>query len=168
MKIIYRAPKKSDLDGLLAFINELASEGTYVAAEKHTRAEERKWLDGVLAGIRKKDEVMVVAEAGGKIIGNCGIKRREKRKMMRHAGIFGISVLKKYRGKGIGETLARKVLAQAKGKMGLKLVILSALANNPVAPNLYRKMGFREYGRLPKAFLFKGKYVGEIDMFREL
>ena len=168
MKVIYRSPKKSDLGGLLAFVNELAEEGTYVAAEKHTRAEERKWLDGVFLRIRKKDEVMVVAEADGKIIGNCGIRRREARKMMRHTGIFGISVLKKYRGRGIGETLTRKVLAQAKKEMGLRLVILSALANNPVAPDLYKKMGFREYGRLPKAFLFKGKYIGEIGMFREL
>ena len=167
-EMIYRGPTKSDLDGYLSFINELAGENTYIKAEKQTRKKERKWLDGQLKAIRKRDTVMVLAEAGGKLVGNCGIARRAAYRRVRHSAVFGISVLKKWRGRGIGETLARKAIARAKKRMNIGLLTLSVMANNPVAQKLYRKLGFREFGRCPKAFWFKGKYVDEIYMYKSL
>lgn len=168
MKLIYRAPKKTDVAGLLAFINELAGEDTYIMAERQTIKKERKWLDEQLKAIRRRNAVMIVAEVDGKIAGNCQIRRRAAYKRVRHTGTVGVSVLKKFRGMGIGEMLMRKTMAEAEKRMGVGLLTLSAFANNPIAPNLYRKLGFRECGRLPGAFLFRGKYVDEIYMFRKV
>ena len=55
MGVTYRPPKKSDMEGLLAFINELADEDTYIKAERQTRPKERKWLDAQLKAIGKKN-----------------------------------------------------------------------------------------------------------------
>jgi RimJ/RimL family protein N-acetyltransferase len=166
MKIIYRTPKKTDLDGLLSFVNELTDEDTYVTVEWQTRNKEKKWLEDQLKAIRKKNLVMIVAEVDGKIVGNCEIRRRAAYKRVRHIGTFGIMVRRKFRGKGIGERLMKTTMADAKKRMGVGLLTLSVLANNPIAPKLYKKMGFRECGRLPRAFLFMGKYIDEIYMFR--
>ena len=164
--MIYRAPRKGDLDGFLALINELADEDTYIMTGRQTRVKERKWLDEKLRAIRKRNAVMVVAESGGGIIGNCMIQRRSEYPRTRHAATLGISVLKAHRGRGTGKELMRRATALAKRRMGVKLLMLTFMANNPVASGLYRKLGFREFGRCPKAFWFKGKYVDEIYMYK--
>lgn len=168
MKIIYRTPKKTDLGGLLSFVNELADEDTYVTVERQTRKKEKKWLEDQLKAIRKKNLVMVVAEIDGKIVGNCEIRRRAVYRRVRHIGTVGIMVRRKFRGKGIGERLMKTTMAEAKKRIGVSLLTLSVLANNPIAPKLYKKMGFRECGRLPGAFLFREKYFDEVYMFKKV
>lgn len=164
--VAYRGPKKGDAKGLLAFINELAAEDTFIKMERQTLAKERKWLGGRLADIRGRNSAMVVAEAGGKIVGNCGISRRAVYKRVRHVAIFGISVLKGYRGRGIGEELARRAISEARRRMGVKMLTLTVMANNPVAQKLYGKLGFKKCGVCPRAFWYRGKYVDEIMMYR--
>jgi len=168
MGIIYREPRKSDLDGMLAFINELAGEDTYIMTGRQTRPKEKKWLDGQLKAMRKRNAAMAVAEGGGRIVGVCGINRRSEYPRARHAATLGVSVLKAFRGKGIGEGLMRRAMALAKKRLGAKLLTLSVFANNPIAPRLYRKMGFRQFGRCPGMFSFRGKYVDEIYMYCRL
>ena len=50
---------------------------------------------------------------------------------------------------------------------GIKLFSLEVFAVNDLAIRMYEKFGFKEFGRLPKAILYKGEYVDEIYMYRE-
>lgn len=168
-KVTYRAPKRSDLDGLLSFVNGLVDEDTFIQMDKRfTKKEERKWLDEKLKLIRKRDAVMILAESGNRLVGNCIISRRTRSRKVRHFATLGISVRKGFRGRGIGEALARRAMALAKKRMGTTLLTLTCFANNRVARNLYRKLGFRKCGRYPGAFYFKGRYVDEIMMYKRL
>ncbi len=167
-KVVYRGLRASDLDTAVAFVNELVAEDTYLAVDrKYSRREEKKWLNSTLKAIKAQNEARVVAEVDGKMVGACHVARRADFNRARHSGTFGISVLKKWRGKGIGTELARRTIAKAK-KIGIRLMLLSYFENNPFAPGFYRNMGFRECGKWPKAILFRGKYVDEIMMYKQL
>jgi len=165
MEITYRGLKQSDLNGMLHFINTLADEDTYISTGRQTKAKEKKWLDAQLKKIRKKDLAMVVAECDGRIAGSCGIER-ESSFRSKHVGLLSISVAKEFRGKGIGTELMRRAIVQAKERLGLKLIILEVFSNNARARRLYKKMGFKEHGRCPKKFVYKGRYVDDILMHK--
>ncbi|MEM5834891.1 MAG: GNAT family protein [Candidatus Aenigmatarchaeota archaeon] len=42
------------------------------------------------------------------------------------------------------------------------------MANNKVAIKLYKKFGFKQVARIPKIFIYKGKYVDDIWMMKKL
>ena len=56
----------------------------------------------------------------------------------------------------------------AKEKLKLKQVILGCFANNKIGINLYKKLGFKEYGLHPKAVIYKGQYIDEIMFYKNL
>lgn len=63
-------------------------------------------------------------------------------KMRGHYGIFeDMAVDEKYRGQGIGESIARKLLDVAKSR-GVKTIELSARPSRIAANKLYQKLGF--------------------------
>lgn len=41
-------------------------------------------------------------------------------------------------------------------------------SDNLIAKHLYRKLGFKEAGKIPKGMKFKRKYYDEIIMYKEL
>jgi len=68
-----------------------------------------------------------------------------------------------YRRIGIATKLMEVLVREAK-KHGLKLIVLDVYENNYPARALYKKFGFKEVGRVPKAIFWKGEYVDEIRM----
>ena len=93
----------------------------------------------------------------------------ETRRRVRHRSRIGISVAGEYRGVGVGETLLRTVIDWAKQQPGLERLELSVFAHNTRAINLYRKLGFVEMARLPKAFkLGDGTYYDDVMMAMEV
>jgi len=163
-KVLLRIIKKGDTLQLLKFINALAAEDTYILTTKKSLKEEKQWVEDVLKKMKKGGKVVVVAEVGGKIIGNFMIHQSTERSP--HVGEFGISVLKKYRNLGIGNKMMQTFIKLGK-RMGYKQFILGVFGNNKKAIILYKKYGFKEVARLPKFFLHKGKYVDDILMMRK-
>jgi RimJ/RimL family protein N-acetyltransferase len=168
--ITIRKPKKSDLMGLLKYINELSKEKTFIyqQGEQITKKQEEKWLNNQLNAIRKKQAVYLVAVNKEKeILGVTSIGL--KRTVSSHIGSLGISVSKKARGKGLGEKLLREIIKEAKTNLkGLKVIRLEVFGNNKIAKSLYKKVGFKEHGRLPKGLKHRGKYVDDIFMHKNI
>lgn len=80
--MVLRAPRASDLDKMLAFANQLVDEKKtnrrlMVASfdRRIARAEEARFLKGLLAGMRRKEMLACVALAGGELVGLCTLKR---------------------------------------------------------------------------------------------
>jgi len=48
------------------------------------------------------------------------------------------------------------------------MIILDVYSLNINAQNLYKKLGFKEAGCLPKTILYRGQYIDEIKMYLEL
>jgi RimJ/RimL family protein N-acetyltransferase len=163
--VTFREPRSSDARQLMEFINRFVDEpmSGIVVNRKTTLREERSWLADRLREIRNKETVMLVVESGGRIMGNCDVGRYRHKKS--HRALFGIALNMEIRGKGVGEALMRKVIGLARQRFkGLEFIDLSAMNYNARALNLYRKIGFVELARIPKAMKEGDTYVDEALM----
>lgn len=84
-----------------------------------------------------------------------------------HQCLFAIIVDEKYRGKGIGAKLLRELMVLAKERFKLELLHLEVYRGNP-AINLYKRLGFKEYGVHPRFMKDQGRYIDKILMQKEL
>jgi len=165
-KVILRSVRWEDLDDCIEFINSLVEEGADILRDtKVTREEEADWLGKRLAQVEKGELIDVIAEVDGRMIANSEVEKRSG--LMSHVGYLGIGIKAGYRGIGIGTKIMQTLKEESKNA-GLKILILDAFATNKTAQALYRKMGFQDAGRIPKAVYKNGEYVDMIRMTLEL
>lgn len=98
-----------------------------------------------------EDEIELLAEIDGQVVGTAGIERVGKKEKVRHRAEFGISIDQAYWGLGIGRALMEACIQCAK-KAGYAQLELNAVAANQRAVALYKSVGFVEYGRNPRGF----------------
>ncbi|OGD56967.1 hypothetical protein A2V71_03250 [Candidatus Berkelbacteria bacterium RBG_13_40_8] len=166
-KIDIVLPSMDGLRPLLEMVNELTKEDTFLTFHGRpiSLKAEKNWLKNVLTSISRNNTFLIWAFDDEKIIASCDINRCGSRE--EHVGKLGLMVLKDYRNQGIGRYLLEYVLVQAKS-MKIKIARLSVFSENDIAISLYKKLGFEEWGRLPKGYYRKGKYSDRIDMYKNL
>lgn len=167
--VVFREPKAEDVRQMMRFINSVIEEemSGIVLDKKLTLRAERAWLAGVLKEIRRKDAVMLVVESGREILGNCHASRRPMKHS--HRAIIGIALVKKARGKGIGEAVMTATIDLARKRMkGVEFVDLSTFGYNKRAQRLYRRLGFVKVGEIPCAVREGGRYFSEHLMALDL
>jgi RimJ/RimL family protein N-acetyltransferase len=167
-----RYPQRADVQAVMEYANILSAEDTYVtlSGEKLSLEEEQSYLDDEFHKIEDGDGVMLLCTIDGNLVGNCSITRNQRgRKRSLHLGIFGISMHKDYRGQGLGYELAKATIDDAKLNIdGLEIITLSVYSANRKAHELYKKLGFVDYGMLPRGVLFKGGYLDKILMYKRV
>lgn len=84
-----------------------------------------------------------------------------------HQSEFGIIVGKGFRNIGVGGHLLRMLMRLAKEQFHVELLHLQVYAENP-AMRLYKRLGFREFGRQNCWIKEEDAYVGRIFMERFL
>ena len=80
---------------------------------------------------------------------------------------MGIAIKKGFREIGIGTKILNTLITQAK-RYSLQMLILSVFSTNERAIHVYKNVGFKETGRIPKMFLKDGKLIDEIFMVKEI
>ena len=103
------------------------------------------------------DEIELLAEIDGVVVGSAGIGCVGRREKTRHRAEFGISVDRSFWGLGIGRALTEACIECARAA-GYAQLELDAVAENQAALRLYESVGFVEYGRNPKGF--RSRYSG--------
>lgn len=170
--VIFRYPTMDDIDVLTEYINELSQEDTYItfSGEIITREAEEEYLKTSLKEISESDKVIVVTTINNRVAGIADVTRDKKgKRRTHHIGIFGISLRTQYRGEGIGEELMKTAIDEAKKKIpDLKIITLGVYGVNDKAINLYKKIGFKEHGRLPKGCWYRGDYLDHVEMYLEV
>ncbi|UCH57764.1 MAG: GNAT family N-acetyltransferase [Candidatus Bathyarchaeota archaeon] len=165
-EVTLRAPRWSDLDDMLEFINSLVEEGADITADtKMTREAEVDWLGLYLSRLEKDQVVGIVTEVDGRFVGQVEVSPKSGRS--RHVGVLGISLGADYRDIGIGTELMREAEAQAR-RLGIKLMTLELFASNERALHIYEKLGYREVGRIPRHNLKDGRYIDNIIMAKDI
>lgn len=167
--ITIRYPKSSDAAAFLKYINALSRERTFILAQgrKSKIEEEKKWLNGKIKSMQKNKTVMLAVFAGKELIGSASVEQESD--AVASQGSFHIGIAKKFRGEGIGKLLMALAIEEAVGNLkGLRMITLNVFANNPVAMSLYKKMGFKKFGSLPKSVLHRGKYIDNDYMYLNL
>jgi ribosomal protein S18 acetylase RimI-like enzyme len=166
---VFREPAPDEARKYMEFINSFVGEpmSGLLINRRVSLKEEQAWLEARVAEIRSRSGVMLTAERAGRIVGNCSVERLPWKHS--HRAMFGIAVALDARGRGVGEALMRKTLELAVRRLkGLESVDLSAFDYNDRALSLYRKVGFREYARIPRSAKEGAKYFDEVLMRVEL
>jgi putative acetyltransferase len=88
-------------------------------------------------------------------------------KKLAHQCLFAIIVSKEYRNRGVGKALIEELMKIAKENFKIEIFHLEVYQDNP-AINLYRRLGFKEFGYQEHFIKEMGKYRGKIFMQREL
>ncbi len=98
----------------------------------------------VLFGVYVADELRGCAGFG-----------REPGAKERHKGfMWGVYLRPELRGRGVGEALVGRLLDHARGQVAL--LRCSVTTRNTAARDLYRRMGFIEYGIEPRSLRYEG------------
>jgi ribosomal protein S18 acetylase RimI-like enzyme len=168
-KVVFREPKPADVKQLMDFINSFVKEprSGLLINRRVSLKDEKVWLKGWIADIRKRKGVLLLVEVEGKIKGSCSIPRLMWKSS--HVADAGIALSVEVRGKGIGKALMEKAIQLARKRMrGLEMIQLKAFAYNERALELYRRLGFVEVGRIPRANKEGSDYFDDVLMVRFL
>ena len=128
----------SQTDFLLSYPDEI----------KYTVEEEGEFLQ---KKTDSKNEIEILAEIDGKVVGTAGIECVGIHKKLCHRCDFGVGIDEEYWGLGIGKALLEGCIECAK-KAGYEQMELEVVAENERAVEMYKKAGFVEYGRNPRDF----------------
>lgn len=164
--IIIRDPKISDLKQTLIYVNKLSKEKTYVLFQGETITEksERKWLKNNIKAIEENKSVLKFMFYKDELIGICDINLKSGAK--EHVGSFGLSIDKRYRGKGLGNMLMDEVLNASKKIKKMRCIYLEVFAENIAAIKLYEKKGFIKCGLFKNGLKRRGKFTDEMMMYK--
>jgi len=168
-KIIFRLPKKDDLDALYKYAKKIEAEDTFITLnpqEPLTYKEEDKHFSSSLKDIKKGKKVQILVLDGKKIIGMSHVQKQGRRSG--HVGQLGIALLKQYRAEGIGKKLVKHILNLAKKELKISKITLSCFVNNKIALSFYKKLGFIQFGYLPQANQYKGKLIDSLYFYKNL
>jgi len=166
-EVILRTPRWEDLKDLMELINSLIEEGADIEYDtEKTRDEEVDWLSRAIAQLEKGNALYMVAEVEGKVIASSSVAKR-RFSCESHVGDLGILIKSGYRDVGIGTEMMKSLIDQAR-RMGLKILTLTVFATNKRAIHVYKKVGFKEVGRIPKSIYRNGKYIDRIIMVKEV
>jgi len=162
MSVVIREADVKDAEGIINVINSVGSEKVYIFTESfpHDVKWEEKYIQEHVK--EKKDFLLAVAEVKGKMVGVCDVHSGSTPKD-RHVAGLGMSVIKDWRGIGIGTAMMIYITDWAKNR-GMEKLYLSVFSTNQRAINLYKKFNFQVEGRRKKQYKIEGNYVDEIIM----
>jgi phosphinothricin acetyltransferase len=163
--VVLRALRWSDLDDLLELHNELIDEEAMIGGDKKmTRDEQVDRHAEMMKDVEGGRSVVIVAEIDGKAVGQTNARKRGGR--LRHTAGLGVFVRRAHRGRGVGSELLRELEVQAR-KIGVEVLCLEVYSVSP-AVELYRRLGYAEYGRLPGGIMYRGGYVDAVSMYKRI
>ena len=168
-EIKFRYPTINDVEIMKNYINKISAEQSflYLQGFQHTTESETIWLKDKLEKISKNQCVYLCGFCNDQLVTCAEIDLGTEAKS--HLGEFGISVALDFRGFGIGEKIMELVIAESiKTMPEIKIINLECFSQNKIAQNLYRKMGFIEYGKLPNGLKRKGQFDDAIYMYKKV
>ena len=101
------------------------------------------------------------AFAGERLVGMVGVRREPRRKVRHKASIWGMYVIPEVRSLGLGRRLLIAAIDEARKMPGVEQLLLGVVATNVAACSLYRSLGFKSYGREPRAIRLGDTYLDE-------
>jgi GNAT superfamily N-acetyltransferase len=113
------------------------------------------------------EQVPLVAVVDGEVCGTATLVRHPHHLRRHIADIKGVVVDHRYWRRGIARRLFAELSARA-AAMGIELLATSCRGGT-VAETVYRRLGFTEYGRLPRGLKeASGKVFDEVFLYRPL
>lgn len=120
--------------------------------------------EGLSSFAESERDFMISAYLDGEMVGDLGVSVVKPHIKYLHRAYLGMSIREEFTGMGLGSFMMQTALQQAKENR-FEQVELGVYSDNDRARHMYTKMGFKEYGKNPRAFKLKnGTYADEIIM----
>lgn len=163
--LVLRSAEEKDAVTMLDYIKQTAKETHYlVRYPEEINIELEREKEIIRNNLEAEDSAWFTVFDGERAVGNCSISRHRNHLKLRHRCDFAIALEQAYCNGGLGTILMLKAIDKAR-EIGFEQMELGAYADNDRAIALYKKMGFQECGRTPKAFKLKdGTYIDEVNM----
>ena len=160
MSEIQIRPAKPADAGAIADIYNQGIEDRIATLETNLRTpdERRQWL-----AARSPRHPVIVAEAGGQVVGWGSLNVFNARKAYDSVADFSVYVERGWRGKGVGNRLLTRLIELGR-ELGYHKLVLSAFPWNTGGMALYQKLGFRTVGTYKEQGRLDGKWVDTIIM----
>lgn len=169
-RITIRVLEDSDVDKFLPLRLRALEESPHSFGADHT-----EWLElppeEVLRRMQRRADAFVLGAFDRhdlNLLGIAGCRRRTGIKLAHTAEIWGVYVDEHHRGKGIARALMLDALRQVRLMDGVDRVVLTVVTTNQHAARLYETLGFKSYGREPRALRVNGNYFDEEMMVLDL
>lgn len=168
-QVTYRSVRKEDAEALYQHQCTIARETYFTALypEELIHNIERK-IERIQEILNDPVNFQIVAVVEEAIVGQAEVRVIKNHLKYKHRANIGISVDRDYWGMGIGSSLMKLALHQAK-ENGLEQMELGVYSDNERAIYLYQKYGFQQCGIWNNAFKLKdGTYRDELLMSKSL
>lgn len=167
--VILRNAEESDAEDLIQYLRVVSAETPFLVREPEeitlTVEQEREFLRGKKESER---ELMLIAIANGKHIGNCSVMQLGTNRRYAHRCQIGIALYQEFCSRGIGGKMIEVALERAK-EAGYEQAELEVIAGNERAISLYKQLGFEEFGVFPDNIKYKdGSYADAVWMMKKL
>ncbi len=104
--------------------------------------------------------------AGADLVGVAGLRAETTAKLAHIGPLGGLYVAPPARGQGLGATLCRRLVAEARGRV--EQIRLAVVSCNSAAIALYAGLGFKRYGLERRALTIGDEYYDELLMMLRL
>jgi len=168
-EIKFRYPTIDDAEILKNYINKISAEQSFLLLQgfQHTLESETKWLQDKLEKISKNQCVYLCGFCDDQLVACAEVELGIEAKSS--IGELGISVALEFRGFGIGEKIMELTISESIKKLSeLRIITLEVFGQNQIAQNLYLKLGFIEYGKLPNGLKRKGQFDDAVYMYKKV
>ena len=167
--VILRNAEESDAEDLIQYLRVVSAETPFLVREPEeitlTVEQEREFLRGKKESER---ELMLIAIANGKHIGNCSVMQLGTNRRYAHRCQIGIALYQEFCSRGIGRKMIEVALERAK-EAGYEQAELEVIAGNERAISMYKQLGFEEFGVFPDNIKYKdGSYADVVWMMKKL
>lgn len=165
---LLRTPQEKDAPLLLNYLQTMSAETIYVLSYPDdtfpSLNEEISFIKSIRASFNR---CMVSAFVDGELAGTAQIRRHTKIKT-RHRADFGIGLLQKFCGLGLGGKILDELISMAID-LGCEVLELEVIQGNHQAIALYEKKGFVRFAQREKGIRLKdGTYLSEVLMRKDL
>lgn len=164
-----RSPETADAEQMIAYLKATAEETEYGLSYPEEMAFTIQDEEDFITNFSTDEgSVMISAFEDGELVGNASLTRVFDKKKTLHRATFGMAILKKVWGQGLGGKILSELIACAK-QAGYEQIELEVVSTNVPAVSLYRKLGFEVYGERPRSLKLKnGDYSNELLMMLKI
>ena len=159
--------RKARVSDAPAFARIMSDPAVYAQLLQMPHADEELWRHRLAETCAPgKDNLLLVAEIDGELIGAAGLHSTGLSPRRRHAMGLGIQVRADWQGRGAGALLMQSLCDYADRWLGLLRLELTVFVDNHGAQGLYRRFGFVDEGVLRAYALRDGVYTDALSMAR--
>ncbi len=158
-----RRAVKEDAAKMIEYMNTIETESSFLTFEPGELNLTVKKQEAVIQNNLMEGKLFIIALVGNKIVGNLSFASGHKIRS-RHAGEFGITVMKAYWNNGVASEMIAYMIEWAKASNVIKKINLKVRTDNPRAINLYTKFNFKCEGVITRNFYIDGVFYDSLEM----